>query len=123
MIKSLILILISISIAILGQFCLKAGMNQVGRISGADVARPAEIVAKVAGVPLVWIGLVLYGVSAIFWLVVLSRVDLSFAYPILGFSYVIVLVISKMFLHEEVTLTRWVGAAIISVGVALIAFK
>ncbi|MBI4744269.1 MAG: EamA family transporter [Actinobacteria bacterium] len=123
MIKSLILILISISIAILGQFCLKAGMNQVGRISGADAARPTEIVAKVAGVPLVWVGLVLYGVSAVFWLVVLSRVDLSFAYPMLGFSYVIVLIVSKIFLHEEVVLTRWIGAVIISVGVALVALK
>lgn len=123
MIKSLVLILISISIAIIGQFCLKAGMNQAGKISGADMVRPTEIIVKVANIPLVWIGLLLYGISAIFWLIVLSRVDLSFAYPMLGFSYVIVLIFSKIFLREEIATTRWIGAAIISVGVALVALK
>jgi len=121
MAKSLLMILISISLAIGWQFCLKAGMNQVGRLSAASINNPVNTISKIANTPLVWLGLILYGLSAIVWLVVLSRVDLSFAYPILGVSYVIVLFISKVALHEQVTPLRWLGAIIISIGVALMA--
>lgn len=121
MFKSLVMILTSVLIAVGGQLCLKAGMTQAGRLSAASLSNPMETFFKVAGVPLVWIGLFLYGLSAIVWLVVLSRVDLSFAYPMVGFSYVVVLFLSAFMLGEQVSLLRWIGAVIICIGIALIA--
>jgi len=52
--------------------------------------------------------------------VVLSAVDLSFAYPFLGFTYVLVLVLSKFILKEDVSLIRWIGTIIITIGVIVI---
>jgi uncharacterized membrane protein len=65
-------------------------------------------------------GLFLYIISAAIWLVVLSAVDLSFAYPFLGFTYVLVLVFSKFILKEDVSLIRWIGTIIITIGVIVI---
>ena len=65
-------------------------------------------------------GLFLYLISAAIWLIVLSTVDLSFAYPFLGFTYVMVLVLSKFILKEDVNPIRWIGALIITAGVVII---
>jgi drug/metabolite transporter (DMT)-like permease len=69
---------------------------------------------------MVWLGLFLYGLSAVFWMTVLSRVDLSFAYPMVGFSYVIVLLFSALLLGEQVSPLRWLGTLVIVLGIVLV---
>ena len=58
--------------------------------------------------------------SAAIWLVVLSRVSLSFAYPFVSLTYVIILVFDRLVLHESVSGVRWVGVALIMAGILLI---
>ena len=53
-------------------------------------------------------------------MIVLSTVDLSFAYPFLGVTYVMILLVSKFILKEDVNPLRWVGALIITAGVVVI---
>lgn len=120
MAKSFALILLSISIAVAGQFFLKAGMNHVGRINSASLAAPLATATSVLKAYQVWLGLLMYALSAIVWIIVLSRVDLSLAYPMVGMSYVVVLLISAVFLKEHVTSIRWLGAVVICFGVYLI---
>lgn len=117
---SLALLLVSVVFAIAGQFTLKSAMDQIGRIGTAQVNKPVETVARAAREPRLWAGLTLFGVSAIFWLVVLSRVPLSVAYPVVGISYVVVVAISRFFLHEDVPPLRWLGAAVVAAGIAII---
>lgn len=121
MLASLVLVIVSISLAVCGQVSLKVGMNKIGQISAAHLNRLGEILPSVLFNPNVIYGLLLYFVAALIWLVVLSRVDLSFAYPMMGLSYVIILIISSVALGENVTLQRWLGAFIICTGVFLIA--
>lgn len=118
--KSILLILFSLSLAVGGQFLLKSGMNQVGRIGGGDVAYYKAMFLKTFMHPYIIIGLMMYVISAVSWLVVLSRVNLSFAYPFAGLSYIVVMFISWRFLHEPVSATRLVGAALIGLGVIFI---
>jgi drug/metabolite transporter (DMT)-like permease len=120
MLKSIALIIISIAIAAAGQLCLKAGMNEVGRITSEAFTSPFGTFVRVARVPMVWLGLFLYGLSAVSWMTVLSRVDLSFAYPMVGFSYVVVLLFSALLLGEQVSPLRWLGTLIIVAGIVLI---
>ncbi|MDI6689730.1 MAG: EamA family transporter [Actinomycetota bacterium] len=120
MLASLALIILSISFAVSGQLCLKVGMNSVGRISASHLSNLGGTIVMVATTPLVVLGLFLYVIAASIWLVVLSRVDLSFAYPMLGLSYVMVLIISSIFLRENVTALRWLGTFVICFGVFLI---
>ncbi len=68
-----------------------------------------------------WIGFLLYGLSAICWLWVLSRVQLSFAYPLLSLSFPIVVVLSVIYFAEVITPIRWIGVSLIVIGVSLLA--
>jgi drug/metabolite transporter (DMT)-like permease len=120
MLKSLALIILSISLAVCGQVSLKAGMNKVGEISATHLTQPFQTLFKMLSNPNVFFGLSLYVVASIIWLIVLSRVDLSFAYPMMGLSYVLILIISRILLGENVTPIRWTGAFIICMGVILI---
>ncbi len=118
--KSITLILISIIIAVGGQFCLKKGMNLVGKIGTEIFSYPLATILKIFSNFYIIIGLLFYAVSAFLWLIVLSRVDLSFAYPFVGLTYVFVLLVSKFAFKEDVNLIRWLGALIILLGVILI---
>jgi len=63
----------------------------------------------------------LYAISAVFWLIVLSRIPLSVAYPIVAVGYVVVVLYSRFVFNEQVKWIAWVGLAFIVVGVAITA--
>lgn len=117
---SVALLITSVGFAVIGQLTLKYAMDRVGRIGTAQVSQPLKTVARAAKVPSLWAGLTLFAISALFWLVVLSRVDLSLAYPFVGLSYVVVVAFSKFFLNENVPGLRWLGVVIVAVGIALV---
>ena len=100
---------------------IKMGITRTGDLQillGQSVWR---FIAAIVGSPLIVTGIVLYAVSMIFWLLVLSRIDLSLAYPMLALSYVGVMLVSLFVLGEKVTAVRWIGAAFIMLGVILTA--
>lgn len=115
---SLGLLLTSVVFAVAGQLTLKSAMTDVGRIGRTSAI--GETLARAAKEPKLWGGLFLFGISALFWLVVLSRVRLSVAYPIVGISYIVIVAFARFFLHENVPPLRWVGVFIIAVGIAVI---
>lgn len=117
---SIMLILISISIAVCGQILLKIGINRIGVGEMSSFGALGQLFTGVIKSPMVLTGLFLYFISAAIWIVVLSTVELSFAYPFIGFTYVLVLVLSKVILKEDISLIRWAGAAIITIGVIVI---
>jgi multidrug transporter EmrE-like cation transporter len=117
---SLLLLLISVSFSIGGQLMLKAAMDRVGRIGGAEIAAAGDTLARAAREPRLWLGLFLFGISAIFWLVVLSRVPLSVAYPIVGISYILIVLLGRFVLNEPVPALRWIGVMVVAAGVAII---
>lgn len=117
---SLALLLVSVSFSVGGQLALKAAMNRIGRIGGAEVAAAGDTLMRAAREPRLWVGLFLFGVSALFWLVVLSRIPLSVAYPIVGVSYILIVLLGRFVLHEPVPVTRWVGVFVVATGIAII---
>jgi multidrug transporter EmrE-like cation transporter len=117
---SFVLVIISVALATGGHFTLKAAMDRVGRIGTAQVSAFGDTIARAAKEPLLWIGLILFGISAVFWLVVLSRVSLSIAYPFAGLSYVGIVLLDRYVLNEPVPALRWVGVATIAIGIALV---
>ena len=117
---SLLLLVISVSLAVVGQLTLKSAMDDVGRIGSAQVKTPVATIKRVAQQPKLWIGLTIFGVSSIFWLVVLSRVALTVAYPLVGLSYIVVVALARFAFHEHVPPLRWIGVSVIAVGIALI---
>jgi multidrug transporter EmrE-like cation transporter len=114
--KSVGLILISVLLATSGQLLFKAGLNQTGGLTLS-----VEMFFQLATNPLVLFGLGVFGFSALLWLVALMRADLSFAYPFLSLSYVLVLVGGVVLFHENITPLRLIGFSIIILGLFVVA--
>jgi len=68
----------------------------------------------------VLLGIFLYLISTIFWLAALSRVDLSYAYPMISIGYVLVLVLSWAIFNERLAFIRIAGVILICFGVLLV---
>lgn len=119
-VKLIAMILLSVALAAVAQLSLKQGMNQVvERIGRGGV--DGRSVSAVATTPAVWAGLLLFGLSAMVWLVVLSRAALSFAYPFAALTYVMILLFDKLILHQDVPGLRWAGVVFIATGIFLVA--
>ena len=94
-------------------------MGQVGVIGGS-LGTMANSLTKAFLNPYVLGGVGAYGFSSIFWLILLSRVQLSYAYPALSLGYVAVTIVSALLLNETVSPLRWLSVAVICVGVILL---
>jgi drug/metabolite transporter (DMT)-like permease len=115
---SVALILVSVAFATAGQFTLKSAMNHVTHGVGPESS--IDTLLRAAREPRLWAGLTLFGISAVFWLVVLSKVPLSFAYPFVGLSYIVIVLVARVVLHEHVPPLRWLGVAIVATGIAIV---
>lgn len=104
----------------LAQLLLKAGANAVGAIH-LTAANWFSVGLKVATqLPIIG-GLACYVLSVLLWIIALSRVDVSIAYPMLSLGYVASALGAWYFFGEVISLQRMVAMAIILFGVALIA--
>ena len=117
--KPIYLILISVGLAVTGQLFMKVGMSnyQMGEI---NLLNSIPEFLKIMFRPRVFVGFMLFLVSSFFWLLALSKVPLSFAYPLVSISYVLILFFSWLIFRENVGPIRWLGAAVIIFGVYLI---
>lgn len=118
--KTVFLTLLSVSLATAGQLMLKSGMARVGYIGGARLSKPLDLLLQVAKTWQVLIGLTLFVLSAASWLIVVSRVPLSLAYPFAGLTYIFLALFSKFVLREHVPGMRWLGVALIVAGVIVV---
>ena len=101
------------------QLALKQGMRTIGHF----VFRLENIVPvgiSVAGNPYILSGLTCYVISVIIWLLVLSRVEVSYAYPLLSIGYIVTALMGRFFFNEAMGLMRWTGIMVICLGVWLI---
>ncbi|MDE2450524.1 MAG: EamA family transporter, partial [Gammaproteobacteria bacterium] len=99
---------------------LKAATDATGPLLAADGAmlrRSLELLA----VPWLWVALGCYGLSVVVWLVGLSRVPVSQAYPLLSLGYVINIGLAWWLLGEVPNMQRVLGIAVIVFGVVLVA--
>ena len=117
--SSILLLLLAVSLASTGQILLKKGMLLVGVFSTSSMNVLEYFLKSFTNIYVI-IGVFLYFVSALVWLLVLSRLPLSLAYPCLALGYVVVAVLSKYLFGENITLIRWMGILTICVGVFLI---
>ncbi len=120
MILSLLLVLTSSLLGVSGQILLKMGMDRLGTLELSGLPALAQTVAQVFTTPVVLLGFGCYGVSSIVWLVVLSRLDVSLAYPLLALNFILVPLFAWLILGEQVPSLRWVGVGIVVVGVTII---
>ena len=114
------LILLGVLLNAGAQLMLKAGMTQIGHFE-FSMANMMPIGLKVMGNPPIINGLCMYVMSVVVWLLVLSRVQVSFAYPMLSIGYVVNALAANYFFGEPLTSMRMLGIFIIISGVYLVA--
>lgn len=111
-------IIISIIVVVAGQILIKKCLNNIGDIDFASGFISAYL--KIFLNPLALLGIFLYALGVLFWVYALSKLELSYAYPFLALTYVLVALSSTIFLHEHISMIRWIGIITICFGVILI---
>lgn len=114
------LILLAVLLNAGAQLALKEGMLRIGHFE-LICANAAPIAWQAATNPFVAFGIGLYILSVAVWLLVLSRVDVSFAYPMLSVGYIVNAVAAHFLFAENLSFTRIGGILMIVGGVCLIA--
>ncbi len=102
------------------QLLLKAGTNRLGVIT-LTTDNWASTLSRMAGEGYFVSGVMFYGVSLIVWIMGLSRVPVSIAYPMLSLGYIVNAIAAHYLFGEAVTMQRWSGIGFIVVGVYLVA--
>ncbi len=116
----LALIFISVSLSAIAQITLKHGMSSPAVQKGLagnwlDAALSASANAYV------WLGLGLYLLGAVLWLGVLANVDVSVAYPFVGFGFLLTALLGVFILGESFSLVRLFGTCLVILGIVLVA--
>lgn len=115
------LILVNVLLTSLAQIILKAGMSaDTVQASLAQGARWSTV-WTVGSHPLVLTGLALYFASAVLWLLILAKVEVSLAYPFVGLGFVITMLLGWWVHGDTLSLTRIGGTVLIAAGVAVLA--
>jgi uncharacterized membrane protein len=115
--KFALLMVVAVATLALGEALIARGMKQAGEASGwwAGAKAAATNPSVVAGVFTLGLHLALYATA-------LAGADLSLVMPLTAASYPLGTFLSRFFLHEEVNLARWLGTAVIALGVAVVAW-
>lgn len=113
------LILFSVLINAAAQLLLKAGMNRVGYFEFAW-ANAVPVGLKVLASPFVLLGATAYFASMLVWLLVLSRVEVGYAYPMISLGYIVNAVAGYYLFQENLSVTRIAGILVIILGVYLV---
>ncbi len=117
---ALALILTGVLLNASAQLLLKAGTNAVGHFE-FHLSNVIPIGMKIAFQPFILGGMACYAISLIVWIMGLSRVPVSVAYPMLSIGYVVNAVIAYYWLGEPLAMQKMLGIGFIIIGVVLVA--
>ena len=110
-----LLVVLSVTMTTMGQIFQKLGAVRIKEEMGAG----KTVLAAAMNIH-IFLGVGALGLGAFLWLIVLSRMELSLAYPMMSLGYVLVTVASRYFFKEEIPTHRYIGIATIIMGIVLI---
>lgn len=118
MLPFFLILLLAISLGAAGQILLKAGLTQLPENSS-----PVQVLSSIFTNARVFFGFACYGLSSLVYLIALKRLPLSYAYPMVALSYVMVVALSWKVFGETIPPLRIAAIAIILTGVVLLALS
>jgi multidrug transporter EmrE-like cation transporter len=117
--KNILLILSSVSLNAAAQILMRRGMLRVGEVSlGSSLAAALPRMIRNG---FLWLAMASYGVSIVTWMIVLSRVEVSFAYAFSSLGFVFVAVMGTLILKEPLSAQRAAGVAVVCIGIIILA--
>jgi multidrug transporter EmrE-like cation transporter len=118
--SALALILTGVLLNAVAQLCLKAGARSLEAI-GLNLGNAGLIAGRIAQSPAILAGAGCYAISVVVWILALSRVEVSVAYPMLSVGYVVNAVAAWWLFGENISVMRITGMLVIITGVWLVA--
>lgn len=116
-----LIFLFGISMGAFGGVLMKFGAGQLGHVQIHSLGQLAAYLFRLfTNIPSLT-GVALYFFAAVVWSYLLTKLDISFVQPILALTYVATPLLAILFLHEHVPTMRWLGIAIIILGVFVVA--
>lgn len=120
MAKLLVILFISLVLEAIGVVFLNKGLKQIGDMERVCVSEVARVVQSGITNPNVLLGVFF---EALFFgglLMLMSKSDVSFLWPLTSLGFVLTTLAAKIFLHEQVSVLRWAGVMLIVLGAGLI---
>ncbi|BAY05093.1 EamA family transporter [Anabaena cylindrica FACHB-243] len=114
------LLLVSVLISVAGQFLLKMGAIKLGKVDAGNIF---SLIVNMITIPELLLGLSCYGIGAIAYILLLTRVNLSVAAPAVSVGYIFSVLLGFFFLKEPIPFIRIVGLSLIVTGVILVVWK
>ena len=121
MLANLIFIITSVLLNALAQILLKAGMKNFSNIDLKN--NVIQTFISIAISPYIICGFISYGISILLWLWVLSKVDVSYAYPFQALGYIVVTILAWLIFQENINLTRIIALIFITLGLIILALS
>ena len=119
-IPELSLLLISVLISVAGQFFLKMGAIKLGKV---DPSNAVSHILNMITIPELLLGLTCYGIGAVAYILLLTRVNLTVAAPAVSVGYIFSVLLGYFVLKEPISLIRVFGLGFIVTGVILVIWK
>jgi uncharacterized membrane protein len=123
MIKLLSILLVGLVCESAGVVLLKKGINHIGDMNGFTAAEVFRIVRSGLTSQQIWLGIFFEALFFIGLLVLMSKSDISFLWPLTGLSFVFATFAARWFLNEHVSPVRWVGVMLIVLGAGFISYS
>lgn len=117
----LMLVSFCVILGVVAQLAMKKGMGIVGAVDLKNIF--SKDVFSIVFQKYVFVGIVLYFLASLVWLVVLSQAELSFVYPLISVGYILTAILSWFLFKENLTIFRFFGILLICSGVYLIVLK
>lgn len=112
------LIMLNICLVSAAQILLKFSTGSLGTLK--ESKNIINILGKIISNPYLVSGTTCYVLSLILWVYILTKAQLSIAYPLMSLSYVTVMILSVLFFKENINFAQWIGALLIVAGTSLI---
>lgn len=119
----ILLVILSVALSSFSQIVLKRGMTGTAVQAALERGKGLDIAWTIGTAPLVWTGLFCFGLSAVVWLFVLSRIPLSQAYPFVSLGIVVTVAAGFLAFNEPVGWQGLLGVGLIVAGVCLVGIR
>ena len=123
MTKLLLILIIGLVFESAGVVLLKKGINSIGEIRQVSAAEIVRVIKAGATNAQIWLGMLFEALFFGCLLLLMSKSDISFRWPLTALSFVFATLAAIIFLHEQVSNLRWVGVLFIMVGAAFISYS
>jgi uncharacterized membrane protein len=118
--RSFILFFLIIASGTGGELCVSRAMRSIGEVHDFSPKSILDFVLRALRMPWMWIGIAMMSLGFFALLAILSFQDVSFVVPVSALSYAAGAFGAKAFLGERISRHRWLGIAVVCIGVTIV---